>query len=176
MSDLVAPTTELHAAWLAAHAEWGPGQHEDGFGLGPEDVVDTADGFAAWLARLRSAPGSTLWWIVEGEAVLGGIALRHPADGQVPLHGHIGYGIRPSARRRGLATWALREVLSRASSRGLDRVLVCCDEANVASAIVIERVGGVLDDFRETPVGRMRRYWVDLTDRASQPGTSADPA
>jgi predicted acetyltransferase len=45
---------------------------------------------------------------VEGDRVPGGIAMRHELD-DVLLHagGHIGYGIRPSARRRGLATWAL---------------------------------------------------------------------
>lgn len=176
MPELVAPTTELHAAWLRAHREWGPGQHEDGFGLGLDDDVDSPEGFAVWVARLRAAPGSSLWWVVEGGAVLGGIALRHPAGGSVPQLGHVGYGIRPSARGRGVATWALGEVLSRAASTGLDRVLICCDEANVASAIVIERVGGRLEDVRETPVGRMRRYWVDLADRASQPGAGADPA
>ena len=41
MPELVEPTTRLHAAFLAAHAEWGPGAHEDGFGLGPEDDVQS---------------------------------------------------------------------------------------------------------------------------------------
>ena len=176
MPDLVDPTTELHAAWLEAHREWGPGQHEDGFGLGLDDDVDSPGGFAVWVARLRAAPGSSLWWIVEGDTVLGGIALRHPTNGAVPQHGHIGYGIRPSARGRGVATWALDEVLSRAAATALDRVLICCEAGNVASASVIERVGGRLEDIRDTELGRTRRYWVDLTDRASQPGTSADPA
>jgi hypothetical protein len=32
----------------------GPGLHEDGFGFGPEDEVDSAEGFAAWVGkRLR---------------------------------------------------------------------------------------------------------------------------
>jgi hypothetical protein len=35
MRELIAPATRLHTAWLRAHAEWGPGRHEDGFGLGP---------------------------------------------------------------------------------------------------------------------------------------------
>jgi hypothetical protein len=48
MPELIAPTTRLHAAWLEAHAEWGPGQHEDGFGLGPSDEVASPSGFAAW--------------------------------------------------------------------------------------------------------------------------------
>jgi hypothetical protein len=41
MPELIAPTACLHAAWLGAHAEWGPGAHEDGFGLLPSDEVDS---------------------------------------------------------------------------------------------------------------------------------------
>ncbi len=88
MPDLIEPTTRLHTAWLASHDDWGPGTHEDGAGLHPEDDVETPDGFAAWVRRLRQesdttvAPAAgrvhtTYWWIVEGDAVLGGIALRH---------------------------------------------------------------------------------------------------
>jgi predicted acetyltransferase len=43
-----------------------------------------------------------------------------------------------------------------APSLGLDRVLVTCDEDNVASARTIERGGGVYEDSRN---GK-RRYWV----------------
>ena len=56
MPELIPPTARLHAAWLEAHTEWGPGQHEDGFGLGPSDEVRSPAGFAAWLARLASQP------------------------------------------------------------------------------------------------------------------------
>jgi predicted acetyltransferase len=54
---------------------------------------------------------------------------------------HIGCGVRPSARRRGLASWALGQVLDRARTRGMDRVMVSCDDDNVASARTIERNG-----------------------------------
>ena len=40
-------------------------------------------------------------WIVEHGRVLGGIVLRHIPDEEI---GQIGYGVRPSARRRGLAS------------------------------------------------------------------------
>ena len=49
---MIAPTMTLHAAWLEAHAEWGPGLHEDGFGLRPSDEVGSPAGFADWVARL----------------------------------------------------------------------------------------------------------------------------
>ncbi|WP_206330647.1 GNAT family N-acetyltransferase [Modestobacter sp. KNN46-3] len=115
--------------------------HEDGAGLRPEDDVETPEGFAAWVQRLRaeSDPGRpiaegrvhcTYWWIVEGDTVLGAIALRHQLnDFLLRAGGHIGYGIRPSDQ---------------------------------ASARAIEGAGGLLEDVRDTELGRTRRYWVPL--------------
>jgi len=69
----------------------------------------------------------TYRWIVEGKRVLGGIALRHTGNDAVRWAGHIGYGIRPSARRRGLATWALGRILDEARVLGMDRLLIVCE-------------------------------------------------
>jgi len=171
MPELIAPAAGLHAAWLQAHHEWGPGAHEDGFGLHSSDEVDSAAGFAAWVARLtaqadRAKPVEagrvhcTYRWIVEDGQVLGAIALRHELNERLILLGHIGYGIRPSARRRGLASWALGQMLGEARALGLDRVLVACEAGNVASAKTIERCGGVLEDTRDTEHGSIRRYWI----------------
>jgi predicted acetyltransferase len=74
--------------------------------------------------------------------------------------GHIGYGIRPSGRRRGLATWALGRMLDQARRLGLARVLIVCEAGNLASAKTIERHGGVLEDVRDTGHGTVRRYWI----------------
>jgi predicted acetyltransferase len=173
MPELMAPTVCLHAAWLEARAEWGPGVHEDGFGLQPSDEVDSPAGFAAWVARLaaESDPAKpveagrvrcTYRWIVEGDRVLGGIALRHEPNDFVLRVGHIGYGIRPSARRRGLATWALGRMLEEARVLGLDRVLIICEVDNVASAKTIEHHGGVLEGVQGTELGTVRRYWIKI--------------
>ncbi|KAB1947201.1 GNAT family N-acetyltransferase [Micromonospora sp. ALFpr18c] len=174
MPELIAPTVRLHDAWLEAHDEWGPGVHEDGFGLRPSDEVRSPDGFAAWVTRLndQSDPAMpldggqvrcTYRWIVEDGRVLGGIALRHDLDDVLlRVAGHIGYGIRPSARRRGLATWALGRMLDAARSLGLQRVLIACAADNVASARTIEHHGGVLEDIRDTTLGPTRRYWITL--------------
>lgn len=164
----------METAWHEAHEEWGPGSHEDGFGLRSTDDVDSHAGFARWLARLAEqanpesplADGSvhcTYRWIVEGDQVLGGIALRHELnDFLMRAGGHIGYGIRPSARRRGLATWALGQVLAEAKIQGLRQVLLVCDVDNIASARVIEHHGGALEDIRPTELGMARRYWIKL--------------
>jgi predicted acetyltransferase len=167
--ELISPAVRLHGAWLEARAEWGPGLREDGFGVGPSDEVDSAAGFAAWLARLAVAGAPAVdrhrcayRWIVEGDRVLGGMALRHGDDDYVRWAGHIGYGIRPSARRRGLARWALGRMLAEAPGFGLDRVLAVCAVDNVASVRTIERCGGVFEGIGETPFGPARRYWFEL--------------
>ncbi|MBO4160576.1 hypothetical protein [Micromonospora antibiotica] len=45
MPELIAPAVQLYDAWREAHAEWGPGWHEDGFG-------------AAVSSRASGTPGS----------------------------------------------------------------------------------------------------------------------
>ncbi|PPJ25716.1 GNAT family N-acetyltransferase [Nocardia nova] len=142
MPELIAPTTHLHHAWLDAHTEWGPGAHEDGFGLTPADDVYSQADFTTWVERLTRDAHATYRWIVEDDRVLGGIALRHSFDDYVMWAGHIGFGIRPTARRRGHATWALGRMLNQARVRGLDRVLVVCATDNVASAKTIRDATG----------------------------------
>ncbi len=167
MQELIAPTPRLHAAWLEAHAEWGPGWHEDGFGLGSADDVDSPAGFQAWVARLTAANGADkarciYRWIVEGDRVLGGIVLRHGNSDYVSWAGHIGFGIRPSARRRGLATWAVGLMLNEARTLALDRVLLVCAVDNDPSSKTIERCGGVFEGVRDTTFGPAHRYWISL--------------
>jgi RimJ/RimL family protein N-acetyltransferase len=158
------PKVELHTSWLEAHAEWGPGVHEDGFGLEPSDVTSSPSGFVAWISRLHAEENCTYRWIVEDERVLGGIALRHPDHPFEPLGGHIGYGIRPSARGQGWATWALGRMLAEARRMGMERVLAVCEAGNIASAKTIQRLGGE----RESPgSGAEWRYWISLGDSTS---------
>lgn len=176
MPELITPTSTLQSSWLDARDEWSPGAHQDGSGLrlAPEGDLGSPGVFSVWVERLRqqadtSVPvgeervHATHWWIVEGDTYLGAVDLRHYLnDFLLDVGGHIGYSIRPSARRRGLATWALGAVLPEARALGLDRVLVTCDDDNIGSARSIERNGGVLEDVRTTGAGLKRRYWIAL--------------
>lgn len=173
MLQLIEPSTCLHAAWLECHREWGPGKHEDGFGVHASGDVDSPEGFAGWVQWLRDRddperaafdgrPPCRFRWMTEDGEVLGGIALRHWLDDRSQALGHIGYGVRPSARGRGVASFALGHMLDEARALGLQRVRLVCDDGNGASRKVIERAGGVLEDIVLTEHGRVRRHWIAL--------------
>ena len=132
------------------------------------DRWGTIEGFAAYVGWLRSqaleesprpegfVPSTTLWW-VQDDDYLGRVAIRHRLT--PPLlegGGHIGYDVRPSARRRGHATAMLRAVLPVARGLGIESALVTCDVTNIPSRKVIEANGGVFEDQR----GEKLRFWV----------------
>lgn len=171
MAELIDPTVRLRESFLAAVSEF----HEDHDyptpwfvnDVDPPALTDTA-AFAAYVTRVLSerdgaarradwfVPMTTLWW-AENDEMLGRLAIRHRLT---PLlekaGGHIGYDVRPSARRRGHATAMLAAALPIAHSLGITRALLTCDRTNTASQRVIEANGGRFID----KVGDKRRYWV----------------
>lgn len=106
-------------------------------------------------------PQTTLWLELDGK-YLGRVAIRHMLNEHLLLvGGHIGYDIRPTERRAGYGTIALRLALPKALELGLERVLITCDEENVASRRNIERNGGVLENVVEHAGVRKLRFWLD---------------
>jgi predicted acetyltransferase len=100
---------------------------------------------------------STSLWAVRDDQVVGRVSLRHAlTPWLIEVGGHIGYAVRPSARRQGVATEALRLMLPVAAARRIDPALVTCDEDNLGSRRVIEKNGGRLEDARN---GKLR-FWV----------------
>jgi predicted acetyltransferase len=134
-----------------------------------------ADDFPALLRRLVDAAEGkgvpetfvphTTYWMVDGSGEVVGVAnLRHKLNEELLReNGHIGYSIRPSLRGRGLATRQLALAVQAAVARGIQRVLVVCDRDNAASARVIKKNGGRLEN--EVPAedtGKlMQRYWIE---------------
>jgi predicted acetyltransferase len=100
---------------------------------------------------------TTLWWI-ESDVYLARIAIRHRlTPWLLEQGGHIGYDVRPSARRQGHATAMLRAALPVVAGLGIRRALVTCDHDNVGSRKVIEACGGVFEDRRADKL----RYWIE---------------
>ncbi|MFJ2116477.1 GNAT family N-acetyltransferase [Streptomyces sp. NPDC087850] len=126
------------------------------------------DVFAVYVDRLNAEPleetpriegwvPCTTLWYVEGDTFLGRLAIRHRLNPFLhELGGHIGYAVRPTARRRGYATAMLTGALPVARGLGIASVLVTCDTTNTASRKVIEAAGGALEDER----GGKLRFWI----------------
>ena len=99
----------------------------------------------------------TVLWFVDGVEWLGRLSIRHDLTAALTeVGGHIGYYVRPSARRRGYATQMLTQSLPIASALEIDPALVTCDRDNEGSRRVIESAGGELEDERH---GKLR-FWV----------------
>ncbi|GAA1396039.1 GNAT family N-acetyltransferase [Luteococcus peritonei] len=155
----------LLAAWDEFDAVDGGGGNWTGcFGLSREQV-SSEEGFAAMCRTRRQeatnpAEGlvpATMLWAVEDDEWLGRVSIRHELNEHLAhVGGHIGYAVRPTARRRGIASALMRAGLDHLAALGVERALVTCDEDNTGSIAVIEQAGGVLQDVVEAK----RRYWV----------------
>ena len=111
----------------------------------------------------------TFFWLLDedrgaGDEVVGFLAVRHALnDFLLEQGGHVGYSVRPTARRQGHAARALRLGLDHAAGLGLDRVLLTCEPGNAGSRRTIVAAGGVLEDVR---AGK-ERYWVETVRTAA---------
>lgn len=105
--------------------------------------------------------GTLLAADVDGE-VVGRVSVRFSLNEFLLARGgHIGYAVRPAYRRRGYAGEMLRGGLDIARARGIEPVLLTCDDTNDASAAVIERAGGRLESlFVDDDGTTIRRYWI----------------
>lgn len=173
---LVAPSTALFESWAETVAEFGD-VHIDGAGLdrGVHPDMAACEAFIA-KAELYARAGADLpdghvacdyFWITDDAEVVGFIAFRRELNDWLRQHGgHIGYSVRPSRRRQGVASAALDLLLQRARMQGYDRVMLTCDDDNVGSYRTIEGAGGVLAGTVADPsvdsAGLLRQYWITL--------------
>ena len=169
MIILTEPTLKLKQPYLDFYGEYAA----SGEKLTPFVVRHAPTDFSEMLAYLQShtkeqttlgVPHST-YWAVESESgsVVGVINIRHKlTDKLLETGGHIGYGIRPTARGRGYATEMLRCSFEKARGLGISRALVCCDEDNVASERVIVKNGGQEAESKTDGEVVVKRFWIDL--------------
>ncbi|MCM8543122.1 MAG: GNAT family N-acetyltransferase [Lentisphaeraceae bacterium] len=104
------------------------------------------------------------FWLVVNDKVVGVSNLRLKLNEKLRHDGgNIGYGIRPSLRRKGFATILLKKTLKKAKDHGIEKCLVMCDKDNIASAKTILNNGGLFDsDYLCKESGKVvNRYLVN---------------
>jgi len=131
--------------------------------------LDSAESYDKWLEKINDALTCEIFSIIffairkSDNRLIGTINVRYPYLGYVQVHGHIGYGVRPSERRKGYAATMLKLALEYCRNVGLERVLLTCDKSNIASARTIMRCSGVFESEAMQPDGEMlQRYWIEL--------------
>ena len=119
------------------------------------EVTQPADGLV---------PDSTYFCLdTERSIFVGAGNIRHYlSEGLLLSGGHIGDGIRPSERGKGLGTRMIALALDKCRELGIGRVLMCCDSDNFASARTIEKNGGVLENVVDDGGAPVKRYWITL--------------
>ena len=169
---LVRPVLSLSDSYRCLVAEF----RENGEQLIPFPLQFPHDDFPALLMKLDEnsrgigipagfVANATFWLVRDDSEVLGVSNLRHELTNRLRVEGgHIGYGIRPSQRRRGFGSSILRLTLEEAKKIGLSKVLLTCGKNNVASAATILRNGGVFcnEAFVEDSGEVVQRYWITL--------------
>jgi predicted acetyltransferase len=175
---LVRPAMEFRESYRALVAEFAA----RGEPFVPFPLGFPHENFEALLAQLAAcAQGigipegfvahSTFWLVDDGE-VVGVSNLRHRLTDSLRIEGgHIGYGVRPSARGRGHGTRMLALTLAEAARLAIPQALLTCAKENLASSAVIRANGGVLQDeaFLASRGEVVQRWWVPTAPRA-RPG------
>lgn len=170
--SLVKPSLELKDEYLLFYQEW----KDSGEDMVPWVITKDPTDFQEMLTFLSNnenavdlpegwVPDSTYWLVNEqARIILGAVNIRHQlTDKLYNAGGHIGYGIRPSERRKGYATRLLELSLGKAKELGINPVLVVCDADNTASERTILKNGGRRDsDFIEDGGIIIKRFWIEI--------------
>jgi predicted acetyltransferase len=107
-------------------------------------------------------PAHTYFLTQENKRIIGAINIRHCLnDYLLNFGGHIGYGIRPSERKKGYASLMLSMALPIAKELGINKILITCDKSNAGSAKTIINNGGVLENEVLDDAEITQRYWIE---------------
>ncbi|MDE7288563.1 MAG: GNAT family N-acetyltransferase [Oscillospiraceae bacterium] len=178
--ELVPPTEEYESQVMSYRAE----MLENGDDFDGCAGLELVESYGEWLnfeKRLKKMYGegyvpSEVYLAVRKSdgRVVGIIDYRtRLSDFLLNFGGSIGYSVRPSERRNGYAKEMLGLILERCRETGAEKVLLCCDKYNEASAKTIIVNGGVLENevadtvkltrsAKKTGDGIIQRYWINL--------------
>ena len=126
--------------------------------------------FKNYLAALKmpntgpeAVPDSTFFCLdTDRNIFVGAVNIRHRLNESLLRDGgHIGDGVRPSERRKGIATRMIALALKECRRLGIDKVLMVCDKENIGSAKSIVNNGGILENEVTVDGVVEQRYWIN---------------
>lgn len=108
---------------------------------------------------------STMFYGFVNDVIVGRLHVRHSLNNYLLNHGgNIGYAVAEKYRGKGYASEMMRQVLPFCKHIGLSKLLLTCDDNNVPSYKIIEKMGGVLENkVKDEQLNRItRRYWISF--------------
>ena len=137
--------------------------------------LDRLSSIEDWLEELNKrscedtvpkglVPSSTYLAVREKDNyIVGMIDIRHYLNEYLTqVGGHIGYGVRKAERNKGYAKQMLKLALEKCKELKIKKVLITCDEDNIASEKVILSANAKLEDIRNVDGENKKRFWIDL--------------
>ena len=137
--------------------------------------LDRFSSIEDWLQELKKrscedtvpeglVPSSTYLGVREKDNyIVGMIDIRHYLNEYLTeAGGHIGYGVRKTERNKGYAKQMLKLALEKCKELKIKKVLITCDEDNIASEKVILSANAKLEDIRNVDGENKKRFWIDL--------------
>ena len=112
----------------------------------------------------KYVPDSTYFCLDTSRNIfVGAVNIRHYLNEKLMISGcHIGDGIRPSERNKGMGTKMISLALEECNKLGIKKVLMFCNKDNVCSAKTIIKNGGVLENEIIDDGVLIQRYWIQL--------------
>lgn len=121
-----------------------------------------------YAKKLNRCQSKTFLLIRENDdKIIGTINVRWNLTEEMKrFGGNIGYGIRPTERRKGYNKINLYLGLIEAQKLGLDRVMLDCDVNNLGSSKTMQALGGVLERTEIDPYDGILTsvYWFDVNE------------
>lgn len=173
--ELVEPSVLYKESFIEAMGEYQAQETGDRRRSYDLEMAELHYGFPSYVSRLleeskgKHLPAGfvpqTTYWMVDGEEFIGRVSIRHSLTKDLmKVGGHIGFDIRPSKRKMGNGKKILELALPLAKYFDLEKVLITCNENNIASKKIIEANGGVLENIVKQPGGQPSklRYWIQI--------------
>ena len=129
-----------------------------------------ASGYSEWVEKIQDNVSvgddewgrSLLYLCFDEMRLIGLLSIRYELSKVLSeKYGDIGYGVRPSERKKGYATAMLQYALSICKEKGMDQVVLGCYKDNLASVAVIKKNSGIFlvenDRYKE---GKTSQYYL----------------
>lgn len=163
--------------YLAEHKKY----HSKLHGTGGMDKCLEDITYKQWLIKVErmkdndyaksidKCPRKTFFLVRSNDnRLVGMITIRYNLnEAMLKFGGHIGYGIRPTERKKGYNKINLYLGLLKAKEDfGLEKVMLDCDVNNIASDKTIQALGGVLERCEIDPFDNTLTnvYWINVED------------